>query len=507
MAEKETHLNREGSVENRETGFHGTRIIFYGFPHDELNLEGVPHIVNALKDGLERRPTKAVLFLEDHYISTMNARQHEKLMDVLGGLTNLRVAQLIVEHEHKMPDREEIDDKKRALFSKDFDELVVEGVLPTKYVLPLYLAREIDSLREVIPFDIVFESHAPELSRMLFALQKSSDDLQESSLRHFNDGNFDNLLRDWKSHIQLENIIRTTRHRSNLADLKERAVGLGENGFIFVLMGASHLNLADDFKSGVNEKEKINIEAVSNLPYTNHTYFRLHKALQDRDGSDDLLYAQDFIEGIIGSIVLSRIQQNYNNREALKRFAYSFEVIYSTVQKLAASLSLEEIKEMFDDQSKIFEVLQKSPLAEPITEFTSSRPKEPASRRTYAISTHPDITNVEQAGIFEAVSPEGSTSLEENPRVKSNALIKQQFSQREEAIRSSIFQPFIDNGVLTEREALLIYLRFIEKQRVNSIASSLGLTDMAVYQNTSRTLKKLPPEVIRDLRGGAPIVK
>lgn len=509
MTKIETQIGQGDVVEHRETESQGSRVVFYGYPHHELNLEGIPHIVNTFRAGLERQPKKATLFLETHYLPEANARHWEGLINVLGGLTNLRIAQLIAESEHKLPDREEIEVKRRALMNADFAELVITNTLPTKYVEPLYLAREIDALRQDYAFDIMFESHPPQVARTLEAMQTGSGELQTAAVNHFMQRDSERLMRDWKSHIQLEHVIKSTRQKFNLADLRRRLASDGHRNFIFVLAGVSHLVMADQFKASLVDSDAIEVEAASNLPYSERTDFKLYQVLYRGEDPEDELYAQDFIEGIFGMEVLNRLDKRLGDQEALRRIAHNIEKFYTATQRMASSLSFDQIREMCLDHDKVYQFIDQSIHAEPIREVLDIGLKKISSRSTYAINTSPDVTSAEQVGVSdELASVEGGTLLGENSRAKNRDLIKGQFLQREEAIRLSILKPFIDDGVLKEREALLLYLRFIEKQRAIDIAPRIGLTNhISIYQITNRILKRLPPEFVEGLRGGAPIVK
>ena len=214
MTRAET-LTGQAPVEQREAGVQGSRVVFYGFPHHELNLEGVPLIIDSFRAGLERQPKTATLFLETHYLPESNARHWEQLVIALGGLENLRIAQLLAEDTHKLPDREEIETKRRALLNADFIDLVTSDALPAKYVEPLYLAREVDVLRQSHTFDVAFESHPPQVARTLEGMQTGSNELRSAAFKSFMDKDFEGLMGNWKSHIQLEHMIKSTRHGFN----------------------------------------------------------------------------------------------------------------------------------------------------------------------------------------------------------------------------------------------------------------------------------------------------
>ncbi len=356
-------------TENRETEPNRSRVIFYGYPHHELNLEGIPHIVDTFKAGLERRPNKATLFLETHYLPESNARHWENLVGALGGLANLRIAQLIAETGSKLPDRDEIEAKRRTLVNADFAELVTTGVIPTKYVLPIYLGMAVDTLRQEYPFDIAFESHPSQVSRTLEGMQSGNGELSTAAFKGFTDRDFEGLLENWKSHIQLEHMIKSTRHRVNLADLRRRLGTDGQGSLIFVLAGASHLVLADELRANLPKDDVTEVEVASNLPFTDLTEVKLHQALYRGEEPEDVLYAQDFIEGIFGMEVLNRLDEALGNQAALQRFAHNFEQISTAVQRMATSLSLDKIREMCVDHNKAYEYLDQSSYSEPIKRF------------------------------------------------------------------------------------------------------------------------------------------
>lgn len=470
MIEGETQLGHAPLVENRETEPGRSRIVIYGFPHHELNLEGVPHIVNTFRAGLETHPRKATLFLETHYLSEANARHWENLVGALGGLTNLRIAQLIAETGSKLPDREEIEAKRRTLETSELIELVATGVLPPKYVLPIYEAREIDALRREYPFEIAFESHPPQVARTLEGMQTGSNELRSSAFNHFAEKDFEGMLSDYKSYIQLEHMIKSTRHRFNLADLRRRIAADGQGSFIFVVAGASHLVLADQLKASLPKEDTTEIEAVSNIPYTEHPEHKLHQALNQDETPGDLLYAQDFIEGIFGMEVLNRYDamSEDKNRPALSAFAHHFEAIDAAVQRMATSLSLDEIREMCVDYDKVHQYLEQSPHAKPVRMFMF----EPAQTHGYRAE------RIEHGARRQGVSTE-SFELPE----------------------ADILRQFVDNKTLSPRDAQMLHLHYREKLPFDKVSERLNLSQNTIRQYMPGALSKLPEEVRRQLRG------
>lgn len=470
MIERQDHLGHGAVVENREAEPGRSRVVIYGFPHHELNLEGVPHIINTFRAGLENHPRKATLFLETHYLPEANARHWENLVGALGGLTNLRIAQLIAETGSKLPDRDEIEAKRRTLEASDVIELVASGALSPKYVLPIYEAREIDALRREHPFEIAFESHPPQVARTLEGMQTGSNELRSSAFNHFMEKDFEGMINDYKSYIQLEHMIKSTRHKFNLADIRRRLATGGEGSFIFVVAGASHLVLADQLRESLSKEDAVEIEAVSNIPYTEHPEHKLHQALYLGEEPDDLLYAQDFIEGIFGMEVLNKydVISEDKDRPALDAFAHHFEAIDADVQRMATSLSLDEIREMCLDYDKVNQYLDQSPHAETI--------------RTHMYK--PEYTQGLQTGRVERVT-------------RRQGILTESFELPE----GDILRQFVDDKILSPRDAQMLHLHYSEKLPFDKVGERLSLSQNTVRQYMPGALSRLPDEVRRQLRG------
>ncbi len=461
MAGAEAPISHAAVAEQREAEPQRSRVVFYGFPHHELNLEAVPHIIGAFRAGLERQPRTATLFLETHYLPESNARHWEQLVIALGGLENLRIAQLLAEDTHKLPDREEIEAKRRALLNADYIDLVTSQALPAKYAEPLYLGREVDALRKSHAFDVAFESHPPQVARTLEGMQTGSNELRSAAFNSFMEKDFEGLMQNWRSHIQLEHMIKSTRHGFNLADIRRRLSAGGEGSFIFVLAGTTHLALADQLKAGLPEGDLTEVEAASFTPYADITEYKLYDALSRGEEPEDIWYAQDFIEGIFGMDVLNRMDESLDNKEAMKRFAQNFEKISQATQRMAKSLSLDEIREMCLDQDKVYAYVDQSPHSETLrTVFTE--PQQVAVRPTRTRATQEVLAGIQ-----------GDDPL----------------------------LPFIESKTISQRDAQMIDWHFRGKMTFEQVAERLSLSHNTVRQYTYNAIGKLPEEVKRQLRG------
>lgn len=461
MAGAEAPIIHGAAVEHREAEPQRSRVVFYGFPHHELNLEGVPLIIDTFRAGLERQPRAATLFLETHYLPESNARHWEQLVTALGGLENLRIAQLLAEDSHKLPDREEIETKRRALLNADLIDLVTSGALPAKYAEPLYFGREVDALRKAHTFDVAFESHPPQVAKTLEGMQTGSNELRSAAFNSFMEKDFEGLMGNWKSHIQLEHMIKSTRHGFNLADIRRRLAAGGEGSFIFVLAGTTHLALADQLREGLPESDSTEVEAVSQMPYVDITEYKLHNALSRGEEPEDIWYAQDFIEGIFGMDVLNRMDEKLGDKEAMKRFAQNFEKISQATQRMAKSLSLDEIREMCLDHDKAYQFVDQSPDGEPL--------------RAVFVETHQPIARPTR----ERLVQEASTEIQGDDPLLS----------------------FIEGKVISQRDAQMLDWHLRSKMPFDQIAEKLGLSQNTVRQYTYNALGKLPEEIKRQLRG------
>ena len=177
---------------------------------------------------------------------------------------------------------------------------------------------------------------------------------------------------------------------------------------------------------------------------------------------EDVLYAQDFIEGIFGMDVLNRMDERLGGKEAMRRFAQNFEKISQATQRMAESLSLDEIREMCLDQDKAYDYVNKSPHGESLravfTEPQQSSNERPTRRRT------PEEVLADIQG--------------DDPLL-----------------------PFIEGKVLSQRDAQMLDWHLRSKMPFDQIAEKLGLSQNTVRQYTYSALGKLPEEIKRQLRG------
>lgn len=173
---------------------------------------------------------------------------------------------------------------------------------------------------------------------------------------------------------------------------------------------------------------------------------------------------------IFGMEVLNRYDamSEDKNKLALSAFAHHFEVIDSAVQRMATSLSVDEIREMCIDYDKVHQYLEQSPHAEPIKAF-----------------------------MFGPAQAHGGRSERFEQVARRQGISTESFELPE----ADILRQFVDNKNLSPRDAQMLHLHYGDKLPFDKVGERLNLSQNTVRQYMPGALSRLPEEIIRQLRG------
>ncbi|MDO8551714.1 MAG: hypothetical protein Q7S03_03505 [bacterium] len=322
-------------------------VVFYDFRARGLNLEVVPQISESLKEYLGKTIGRATVFLGDNYYSHSEARQSEKLVTSLGGLANLRIAQMMGSEYGLLPPPEALKEMGRNILSADLIQLITSGEFPAEYAQLIRLASSLDDLKRVYNFDIVFESHPDEVGQMLKSVKSIIQDLRAIALdSFFEHKDFEMALGFWRNQLRAERMRHIIRYNSLLSDLARRAEGARMGSLFFALLDFEGFDLTGGFRQLIGSDLRIKIQTASRVDDIFDSKWQ-NSPLSEKDlGFLDLPFAKDLIEYVLRAKVLELLQRAFGQTEGLKRFAYNFNRVYASTKQITQALSMIEIKSL-----------------------------------------------------------------------------------------------------------------------------------------------------------------
>lgn len=319
-------------------------IVFRGYFHDDLNLEGVSSLISDVEDYLKLPYDRKIIFEESATLTPERSSLIREYTNQHGFLRIFTKAYLKSQLKRE-PSEEEVEGK-----TSQFKTLTQEEgyrILPG-FLQFFYLCKAYDELRGGYNLEASFEQHFEDVTRKSEEAedkfsQKSKDASNAWKERRF--GDFLNLYRESRVYLRETMQIRD----ADTASLISQAISSfpeGQSYLIIIPFGHLHKGLIHLISSQLGNKETA-YQTRSGVLSRNMQEMINFVALGEHISDEDL--ARVAMEEKIYAIIPSLIK----NLNDLGWFTLNYEKIHLFIGEIIDRLSIEEIEKICSRKVKI----------------------------------------------------------------------------------------------------------------------------------------------------------
>ena len=364
--------NERREISHIETEPHPKVLIsFYGLHHDELNLQVIDDIRHQISQHFRESPGRKVIFLESAAISRSDADRAYKGFRKEGLLRHYLRHSIWTDELGVEPSDNQIEKRIQLISDSDLPTILDKQLIPRSFfILNYYLYQELDNLKRDLNFDIQFESHSKESLKKIQTVQTEFTELNNKSHLNWQNGNFDQAIeyhKEFYKKILQGGVLREEEVVDDLKSLARKLLKEKNGGSIFIIFGNAHSIVTDILKRKLGPTSPVTTNYIDHSPTASE--IEIAKNLRNKENISDVMYARNLFEGTTFWLI-KKLQWPKNTTQ----FASNFETILKTVNEVANSLSLEEIREICEKRVNLLELLRNHRLASPIQQFISPNP-------------------------------------------------------------------------------------------------------------------------------------
>lgn len=340
---------------------------FQGCWHVSLNIQGIEYIVGSLEGFLELPFSRKIVYFED---PLGTAKDSDRRRDHVrrNGFAYTEIESILADQTGHMPSPVEVHRRIEEISSRDLDTAIRQHLLPERDVREFFLGKELDRLREKHEYDVRYEAHSKRANESISLLSGQADDLLGQALDFWDQGNFLQALGCMKrAEDILEKRMPLYREGETIEDFRDlirKFLKDPNGGAIFILYGIDHAPILDALRKRTNQRLPIQFEDVTEgTEYI--ASFQITLRLRRGENVSDQLYAQHMVEPLFSMAM----DKYFRERGRLSVLANNWETIGGTIKKIVCGLSLEQIQQLCEQRTNLFEFIRDHPQAEAIREY------------------------------------------------------------------------------------------------------------------------------------------
>lgn len=339
---------------------------FYGYTHEDWNLQGIAGIRKSLAANLESSQGKNIIFFEFSSVNPVDADLIRKGVKQRGFLKFESYVHL-KRRLGRDPTEVEIQKRIDQIASSDPQTIAEEGLIPGNAMQQYFLFQELDELKKQWSFEFETEYHPKLTTEKLTRLREDQDRQIILATEHWDEGKFDESLESYVKASQIISQRSDIREKEIVDYLKGKIKTLlkePNGGSLFILFGATHSPIIEALRKKLGPKAPIKFNTLSSFSEDSPTK-KIYEDLREGRTSPEVIYAQDLLNGMI----IANLVKHAIDTKSFSQYANSSETVAKTVEKVVTSLSLEEIRRICEEKLDVLEFLRNHSLAEPIKQF------------------------------------------------------------------------------------------------------------------------------------------
>ncbi len=335
-------------------------VTFSGREHTVINLEDLINYRRDLLKHLQGSSRGQRIVLKEGSDMTSTSTQIFKKGDKqFGGYCNRMVAGILRRQFKVEPNKDSVKKRRSQIESTDLYTAISTSLLPSDSVHTFYETRMLDEVKKEKDFKLEYEQHAENVSKTIVDIYNQFLQIQIRAINRWKRGDFREIIADWKNYYQLDlqgNRIREKDLNSYLEAKIKRLISSPKGGSIFIPFGDNHYIMIKDLARRFHHDSSVifNIERHSDKL---GIYDRII-ASQGVDAVDDVFFAQE----LLGRLLMQDVTDRLLNLGKASLLANNYETIFSTMNQIAESFSLEEIKSICENKTNLLKLAQNHPL-------------------------------------------------------------------------------------------------------------------------------------------------
>lgn len=226
------------------------RIVFFGYPHADMNLQGARRLAASFRSHLTEITGPAYIFHEAADETTEEVNKHNRILNKVG-LAPIAFAsgsnrRDITQNQVKRT----LETIRRVGFKKTIDR----NLLPIEEIRSVYTGIELDNCKSVRPFTYKSESHGPnerkELKDLLTSFEIQAAKRDKSLASH----DFDSAAESEGMAQKFLYLEECVRHKDICADIQQLVKPMTlTGGLVFLPFGTAHEFITNDLSDTFRE--------------------------------------------------------------------------------------------------------------------------------------------------------------------------------------------------------------------------------------------------------------
>lgn len=354
-AEQQVHIIKEQDPNPK------VLITFSGREHSSINIQDVTNYRTSLLKHLQGSSNEQrVVLVEGSDVNPQFAQKLKKRDKQFRGYCNRLVAGILSRQFQVEPNIDAVQERRKQIESTDLDTAISTDLLPLDTVRTFYETRMLDEVKREEDFKLEYERHTENISNKVVTITNRFLQIQAQALDKWSKGDFKDIVSTWKQYYQLDfegNRIREKDLSTYLEEKIKRLLKSPKRGSIFIPFGDNHYAMINDLARKFRNYPSVVFNVERHYSEVSTRIYDGIITSQDV-GVDDVLFAQE----LLGRLLMENVAHRLLDLKKASLLANNFETIFSTMNQIAETFSLEEIKSICENKINLLKLVQNHPL-------------------------------------------------------------------------------------------------------------------------------------------------